>query len=227
MRRFTFQPRVEPKRRDMRSLIVIAPHQDDEWIGCAYLMNTYSRQYYGSLTTIIVAESLWPANVSYNVRKAESRRGCMFLGSGYLALGLKEEDLFNPPYDPVNYIGDALEPAWAPVLKSKIQAVTKNKVWAIAFPSAKDALGHVVHNFTRNITQSALSTLNPVEEIQYTNYSLPLDPPVEKPREVPPAFESVKRNGLMKFYPTQWAEFLKDGTTMQIINHHMGVEYGW
>lgn len=202
---------------EMRKFILISPHQDDEWLAFANLMQRLSRdsqrRYNYELHVIVVTKSLWPDLESYDVRMAETAAAMKFLNVRVHYLSLTEEELFDPPYDFENYTGDQYEAEYAQILKNKILSISGTAETWVAFPSADDAACHPVHGFTRNIyTAVRLELSNVTREFEYLIYTT----------THPEGYyyylsdKSWKLGYFQYFYPTQWA--VMEGEALEIVN---------
>jgi LmbE family N-acetylglucosaminyl deacetylase len=198
--------------------VIVSPHQDDEWLGCAQTFKNLA----GPKLVIIVTKSLWPSNSSYGIRQLESDAAVQELGGVADYIGLNEEDLFDPPYDPLNYVGASMEATFAPVLAAQLtEFMTGKDVTNIFYPSVDDAAFHVVHGFCRNITLQALSGLGGfnIRRYEYNIYA----EPTSTRRSVCDA--SWKFPGFQRLYPTQWEILQKDGWAFNQVDLHCTYEY--
>jgi LmbE family N-acetylglucosaminyl deacetylase len=205
------------RRRPVFGYVIISPHQDDEYLGCGQMLKTMI----GTKVVVMVTQSLWPANSRYGIRQLESSHFARSCGAEVRYLGLKEEDLFNPPYDPLNYIGAPMEAAWAAELKALLELLQNQKdALYIFYPSAPDAAGHVVHNFTRNIALSALSAMS--GDIRTYEYSIYAEPVTARPMRCD--FNS-KFVGFKITYPTQWEEIKNNVWASNQVRIHSAHEW--
>lgn len=169
----------------------------------------------------MVTQSLWPANKSYGIRQLESARFNRTVNTEIRYLGLKEEDLFTTPYDPLTYIGATMEATWAAELKTLLELIQKGKdALYIFYPSASDGAGHVVHQFTRNITITALGTMSgDLREYTYNVYAEPTDArPVR-------CDVSWKYPLFKTMFPTQWAVIKDDLWAANQVKLHSTTEW--
>lgn len=205
----------------MKTFAIISPHQDDEWLAygkimtCAMLDNL--RRGNWQIHVVYVTKSLWPDLESYDVRIKEAAAMESYLRATIHYLGLTEEELFDPPYDPGDYIGDTLEDTWSPVLLETLQSINPD---ILAYPSELDASGHVVHGFARNITLDVKDEFD-LREMEY----------VLRVTEHPDGFryyicnQGWKLYKFMIFYPTQWAEIIKDPLAQEQVEWGCKYEY--
>ncbi|MGD2249576.1 MAG: PIG-L family deacetylase [Candidatus Methanofastidiosia archaeon] len=211
----------------MRTFILISPHQDDEWLAYAKLMYMMRldnlRRDNWNINVIYVTKSLWPSFTSYQDRIDEAASACAYIGAKVHYLGLTEEELFDPPYHPDDYIGDTKETNWSPVLLSKLQEIVQNVPCWLAYPSDNDAAEHVVHGFTRNITTAIKDdeSLDISREFEYTLYvtSHPAD------HIYYDCNQSWKLGAFQTFYPSQWAVIEPDPIAKEMVEWACKYEY--
>jgi len=206
-------------RRSKIACILISPHQDDEFLGCAH---SFRKLRNSSNVIITVTKSMWKDLTRYGIRQIENSNSSYFLGSGLQELGLREEDLFTVPYLPENYIGESMIFEWSDVLLSFLESYTAHFTKVFFFyPSVEDAMGHVVHDFTRKIT---LNALNGLPELNYTKlvYSVYAEPITAK--RVICDFD-FKFEQFKAIYPSQWDVIKLDQWSRDQIKKHCKYEY--
>jgi LmbE family N-acetylglucosaminyl deacetylase len=197
-----------------RTLIVISPHQDDEWLAYAQMIKEFSqdteRRGNWRIHVVYVTKSLWPGLPDYDVRVQETKNACNYLGVVAHYLQLTEEELYDPPYDPGDYIGNTMEAEWAPILLTKLLSIADDGPIWVAYPSADDGAAHPVHGFTRNIYLAIQAAFDAEVDLQKE-----MEYYVRITDHVPDVIRfkcnfSWKMGYFIYFYPTQWTEIEKD-----------------